>query len=331
MPSEKAFLEIQFFIIINKYSHILLTPYSIHMSYSPSVRSSRWMETRPSRFNVAKIYSLRLLNTWGNSKPYLSGDLFSDESDISFYSPRFRRLKPSRKQLRAAEVVFCPSSRLEEMLDSYGRNIKPKVIICGNDDHDFTELPLNLPDSVRHLFLQNSFIPNSNFVTSLPIGLENLRFGKNGFPKLMKNKLTWEERNQKIMLGPFGLTHPDRYEIRDKVSQNDDTIEIFTERLSPKELSEVSQRFKFVVSVRGNGVDTHRHWETAYRGSFAIVKKDSWSKNFVGFQLPFVLVDNFERRELIKIISQIKDSPKDPRSVKILWWPFWKSLIKEKL
>jgi hypothetical protein len=301
------------------------------MANSGSDNSSRWLEIRPSRINVAKTHSSRLLNNWGNSKPYLSGDLFADESDVSFFSPKFRRLKPTLRQIREARVVFCPSSKLELLLETYSGFLRPKILICGNDDRDFHALPINLPDSLKHVFLQNSFIPNSNLVTAIPIGLENLRWGKNGFPRLMRNEVPWEERSKKTMIGPFGLTHSERYEIRDSIGESNQFVELFRERLSPRELSIHSQKFRYVAAARGNGVDTHRHWETVYRGSYALVKRDNWFQNFENSDLPFLGLDSWTTNEIAVTTNRVTQPPTHPNNIKILWWPYWKSLINSKL
>jgi hypothetical protein len=301
------------------------------MTQSSSNLSFRWVEVRPSRASVFMTYANRAVNKWGNSKPFLSGDLFSDEADVSFFSPKFRRLKPSLKTIKQARVIFCPSSRLEEMLEAYSGIISPQVLICGNDDRDFVDLPPRLPKSLKHLFLQNSFIPNSKFVTSLPIGIENLRWGKNGFPRLMKNEIPWSEKVNKVMVGPYGLTHEARFQVRQSISQSSNLIELFESRLSPDELSAISQRFKFIASVRGNGVDTHRHWETAYRGSVALIQKSSWLSNFENSGLPFIGIDCFEEEEIQLITSQLDFTPSNPQNVPILWWPYWKSKIQNSL
>ena len=92
--------------------------------------SKRWVETRPSRLSVAAIHAKRFMHTWGNSKPFLSGDLFSDEADISYNSPRFRRTKPSLRDIKEARVVFCPSADVEEFFIRYQGLAKPSVLIC---------------------------------------------------------------------------------------------------------------------------------------------------------------------------------------------------------
>ena len=301
------------------------------MANSPEELEKRWVEIRPPRIEVAQTYARRFLNTWGNSSPYLSGDLFSDMSDISFNSPRFRRLKPSLRDIADAKVIFCPSQDLEYFFTKYKGYANPKILICGNSDRDFHFLPEGLPPTLRHIFLQNSFIPNSRYTTGLPIGLENLRWGKNGYPRLMKNQTKWSGRINKVMMGPFGLTHEERYQVRKNFKSSNECVDLFSTRLTPRELSRISQNYRFIAAVRGNGVDTHRHWEAAYRGSFSVVKKSLWSENFKSLDLPFLEVEDWSESELARIVISNETSPKNPSNVAALWWPFWKTEIGSKL
>jgi hypothetical protein len=49
----------------------------------------------------------------------------------------------------------------------------------------------------------------------------------------------------------------------------------------------------FVLCPRGNGIDTHRLWETLYMGSIPIVKKHNGYKEF--YDLPICFVDDWEQ------------------------------------
>jgi hypothetical protein len=64
----------------------------------------------------------------------------------------------------------------------------------------------------------------------------------------------------------------------------------------------------FVLCPRGNGVDTHRLWETLYMGSIPIVRKDIAHSDWM--DLPILFVDSWEevteerlRNELVRIQS----------------------------
>jgi hypothetical protein len=49
----------------------------------------------------------------------------------------------------------------------------------------------------------------------------------------------------------------------------------------------------FVLCPRGNGLDTHRLWETLYMGSIPIVKRDVGNREFE--DMPICFVDDWEQ------------------------------------
>jgi hypothetical protein len=84
--------------------------------------------------------------------------------------------------------------------------------------------------------------------------------------------------------------------------------------------------YSYVAAVRGNGVDTHRLWESLYRGSIPVIKRDLWANSLIQYNLPISLVDDWDEINLSSIISQAPIDF-DPQSTPALWWPYWKALI----
>jgi len=287
---------------------------------------SIWHEQKPSRLSVAYVYAKRISRWRRNSEPFLSGDLFADKSDISVFPPKYRGQQPSIRDIKEALVIFCPSNRLQEFLDLHRNNINAKVIIAGNSDFDFHELPSGIPKSVRQLFLQNSFISDSDLVTTLPIGIENLRWGVNGHPRLMKKDKNWSLRNNMLLMGPFGLTHSERYNLPYLFS-NDPNIKLVENRISPKLYSQLTNDYRYVAAVRGNGVDTHRFWESLYRGAMPVVKITKWSQSLRSFDLPFVEIRDWVPDDIYSIFSDTVSRDFNPSEIDSLWWPFWKNQI----
>ena len=64
-------------------------------------------------------YARRFYYYRRNSSPFLSGDLFADQSDVQMYSPKYRSKPPSLKDVADARVIFCPSHFLERFLEEY--------------------------------------------------------------------------------------------------------------------------------------------------------------------------------------------------------------------
>lgn len=293
--------------------------------------SSIWAEQIPSRLKVAKVYANRALYWRSNSSPFISGDLFADEADICMFPPRFRGKNPDLSQIKSAQVIFCPSDKLQDFLHTYGNTIRAKVIISGNSDFEFHTIPADIPKSVKQLFLQNSFVSNSPLVSTLPIGIENVRWGVNGFPKLMREGGPWESRENRVLIGPFGLTCPERIEVRENFLDFSDSYFFVKNRLTPKKYSSLMGKYRYVAAVRGNGVDTHRFWEALYRGSVPVVKRNVWLEGIRHLKLPFMEVYQWEPGELAEITEKKVNLSFNSKDLAPLWWPFWKKKIAEYL
>ena len=293
--------------------------------------SDVWKERRPSRTKVLHTYAKRCVRWRRNSAPYLTGDLFSDESDVSLYPPRFRRKPANLTAVREARVLFCPSDKLQEFLDEFHKQISARVIICGNSDYEFRNLPSNIPKSVRQMFLQNSFISKHQLVSSLPIGIENLRWGVNGNPKNLTLGGSWLQRRNEILIGPFGLTHQLRTEVWNTFLNSADGIKLIQDRLEPDEYTKISNETRYVAAVRGNGVDTHRLWETLYRGGVPIVLQDDWSGGMGKLGLPLLEVTSWSTQNLTQILKSERDLSFAPNQIPALWWPYWKKVIESYL
>ena len=289
--------------------------------------SNMWEEQRPSRLKVVQTYTKRAVRWRKNSSPYLSGDLFSDMSDVSMYPPRFRGKQPDLAAIRSAKVIFCPSDKLQDFLKEFHSDISAHVIICGNSDHEFKELPENMPKSVKQLLLQNSFISDHPLVTSLPIGIENLRWGVNGDPRNLTPGEVWSQRRNEILIGPFGLTHPIRLEVRNNFTDPVNGIKLIQSRLEPAQYARIANETRYVAAIRGNGVDTHRHWETLYRGGIPVIFRDAWSAGISELRLPFVEVTAWDAQQLHSITENDENLGFHSAQIPALWWPYWKELI----
>jgi len=240
-------------------------------------------------------------------------------SDISVYPPRFRGKQPGLSEIRSAKVIFCPSDKLTTFLDDYCDEISAKVIICGNSDFEFFNLPSNIPLSISQLFLQNSFISDDPLVTTLPIGIENFRWGVNGNQKSMSVGRSWGQRKNDILIGPVGLTHPIRTEVSKEFFKPIEGIKFIPNRIEPSEYDRLSKDVRFVAAVRGNGVDTHRHWETLYRGGIPIILEDGWSAGIDSLNLPFLKVAAWAPELLREVIRNEIDLGFSPGKISALW------------
>jgi hypothetical protein len=262
-----------------------------------------------------------------NSTPYISGDAFADLCDFVYNPPKWRNFNRD-VSISEAKSIFCKSHELQEMLDRHSKELSASVIICGNSDFEFHSLPLRIPESTKALFLQNSFISDNEFVFTIPIGLENFRLGVNGNPRFIRNSVIDRKSKRKILFGPLSPTHPIRDIVIKRFGQDDPRWEFVSGRISPKEYDVLTRQFHMIAAVRGNGVDTHRLWESLYRGLTPIVALDNWWNSLQEFFPQVVTISEWNPSEISKIpvLETFQPSNLPP-----LWMSFWEEKIRRYL
>ena len=97
--------------------------------------------------------------------------------------------------------------------------------------------------------------------------------------------------------------------------------------LQPKKMANISAEFKFVACPRGNGTDTHRFWETLYRGSIPVVKSSEWSKLIAELGIPVLQLKQWDFEEFIWAKSEFEFLHLNPADLPSLWLPYWKELF----
>ena len=281
---------------------------------------------RPSRLKVAYIYLKRISRWRRSSLPYISGDAFADLADYVHSPPKWRNFNSSTS-LRDAKIIYCRSHELQDFLNKNVGNLSAKVILAGNSDFEFHDVPINIPKSVRALFLQNSFISDNQFIFTIPIGIENFRLGVNGNPKYIgRKRLTFEKENR-VLFGPLSPTHPVRNSVISTFGNANNAWDLLLNRLSPREYDRVSQKFRFIAAVRGNGVDTHRLWEALYRGLTPVVIRDGWWSSMEDRYPQVQVINNWTICEIENLVQEETLKNFNAVEIEALWMPYWTKLI----
>ena len=272
-------------------------------------------------FNLG-VRARQLMYRNKTSEPYISGDSIARACDFEVY----KNSKNSKEEIAGAKSIFCSSEKLEQMLDEFGDVINAKVLVLGNADRDFYEVRASFPGSVKVVYLQNSHISDGFFQT-LPIGIENLRLGRNGLLNLFQTPVTKRKVAEKILVGPFSPTHSERMELVSWRQIKDERLHFQSEFLTPKTLADLAYSFKYIACPRGNGTDTHRFWEALYRGSIPVVKKSIWAQSIVELGLPVVQLSSWNFSEFCEKTKDLATYSFDPRSIPVLWMSHWKQVI----
>jgi hypothetical protein len=263
------------------------------------------------------------------SYPYLSGDLFARNADLHVTDNFFVNDLNLTRKVSEAKVIFVQSHLLQDFFQLFGDKVKAKILFAGNSDFEFRKPLQNVPQSLVGIYLQNSFISDNETIFTLPIGLENLRLGFNGLPKLFKDQIPWAEKTDRFLLGPFGNTHESRISIINILKNESHVLDYYSGYISPMSLKRISNRYKFVIALRGNGVDTHRVWESLYRGSLPAVMKDAWSDSLIKQGFDIGQLTRWSTEELIGLMQMRANS--EVRINEKLFWNYWHELIKSSI
>jgi hypothetical protein len=198
-----------------------------------------------------------------------------------------------------------------------------RILILGNSDYDLTKNDIDLLSHLNlEIYAQNLNHRALNF-NVLPIGLENRRLGVNGLKRYYKESFFKTPKQDKVLIGPFSMTHPERLDLLG-LKHEEGPWDFLEGRMKLAEYSKISSQYKFIACPRGNGLDTHRFWETLYRGSIPIVLRSTWSEMIQELGIPLLMVENWNAETLRKAIIDNLDF-EIPETIPALRMKFWKT------
>lgn len=168
-------------------------------------------------------------------------------------------------------------------------------IISHNGDVNI-DLSFKVPKCVRNWFTQNVDVIDEKIIP-LPIGLENSRWfqglhkrekmiAKVREPKNYKNLVYVNHNvatNPAKRLKPYEVLYGKPWATLERRANGDRFDEYLNDIYN----------HKFVVCPEGNGIDTHRVWETLYMGSIPIVK-DCITAELLYSYYPVVIVKDWD-------------------------------------
>ena len=183
------------------------------------------------------------------------------------------------------------------------------VLYIHNSDHSFIEEYKDLINSkiIKKIYTQNvdfDFeLDYYNKVTLLPIGIANSMWKHGNLLELysvMSNYYKFnKESNIYVNINPN--TYYYRKNILDKIVENGN-LKLSESKPYKDYLIELSKH-RFCLCIRGNGIDTHRFWESLYLGVIPVIINNSTTKctNFVNYlnklDIPFYEIksDNLDK------------------------------------
>lgn len=269
-----------------------------------------------------KIKARQSLYRNKTNTPFISGDSIAIECDYVISNQL--DIQNLTKLSIEPNVIFCRSDLVQNLKELAITFQKKPLLVSGNSDFDFKDYYALPHNQFRGFFLQNSFISDNKIVFTLPIGVENLRLGINGLPRYLKESNNLQNRSRRILVGPFSPTHLERNRLIEVAKENPKHFELIPEKMIPSQYSQITNFYKYVACPRGNGIDTHRFWETIYRGGIPVVLSSPWSKSLKILDIPFIEVENWSDAPNSVLNYEKSVAPPSSRKIESLWVPYWK-------
>jgi len=204
----------------------------------------------------------------------------------------------------------------------------PKRFNAGSSNDFFFDYN-TLPKNLVKWFGQNVDV-ESEILDSIPIGLENSCW----FPTIKKiDKINTIRVEEKKYINLLYINHNINTNLTERQkpydilkSKNWCTTEYGKNGENFEQYLKMLHSHIFVLCPSGNGLDTHRFWETLYVNSIPVVKRNLNNKFYTDLPICFIddweeLDENFLNEELIKI-------KKMEYNFEQLDFNFWKNKIK---
>lgn len=231
--------------------------------------------------------------------------------------------------LKEKNIVYTHTMYVKSLFEDI-RGLKAEFVIVSHNCDTNVDETFKVPSNVKKWYTQNVDVNNPK-IESIPIGLENDKWFKAiGKKEKMRKKLKEKKEYRNLVYLNVNVnTNPAErvpvYEfLQDKPWV---TVERGVNGKGFDQYLDNIYNHKYVPCPRGNGIDTHRLWETLYMGNVPIVKKDinTWFYN----ELPILYVNDWNEinKELLEDMWDTYNSGEWDREV--LTFEYWAKKIRD--
>jgi hypothetical protein len=284
-------------------------------------------------------------------KDFIQGNRFADMADFTF-SPEQKHMDdyynlPNTMvfcRLKDINIVFTTPFYAMELMGVIRKlgDYWKFIVVTHNGDNEVNDNGVGYMDGKGNYIKTDEFTVPANvikwyatnvntlapWVEAIPSGLENDRWR----PELRKKERmmeTWQQPKdiRNLVYVDFSTTWNvgERKRIY-SLLEGKPWVTSFRDGANFERFLDNVYNHKFVVCPRGNGIATHREWETLYMGSIPIMKRDLNNRFFTNLPICFVddwaeVTEEFLNSEFLRITMAEWDE-------KILTFDYWKNKIR---
>ncbi len=256
-----------------------------------------------------------------SSHPFLSGDTYrlSCEIDASSHD--------GLSELSIGnESVFTTPGQLQALLDYlifHGLALPKTSLVIHNGDESPDLATMDLLSTKFMRIYSTNWLESHPKIEPIPIGLENIRYLRNGIPSdfsRLRMRSGIDRKHRPIdLLVAFSLhTNPIERRAALSAARSVPGVKVVQNFMSSYKYLELVSQSKFVLSPPGNGPDCHRTWESIYLGAVPIVLESAWP--FKDFDLPVAQVSNWDEISSVVKGSKVFEFP-SPEQIHDLFTP----------
>lgn len=257
---------------------------------------------------------------------YVSGDSFREYCDFVFdeLDSSFNPL-----EVTDGDAIFVKTDYLPRFFKNIHPYIRSRyVIVTHNSDHKVDETCLEYLNDNKIIawFAQNMDCRHKKLIP-IPIGLANRCWNHGNVFVMDEIKKRDFEKKYLAYLNISQGTYP--YERIEVISHFYDMSFCFSKQKTDFKnyLIDVACS-KFVISPRGNGLDTHRLWEALYLKAIPIVKTSSLDPLYE--DLPVLIIQDWKDVTEEFLTEKYKEMQNRNYSLRKLDIKYWYGLIDEK-
>jgi hypothetical protein len=230
---------------------------------------------------------------------FIQGQRFWEIADMVYYPKGAKDCNPLENTycpcaLKERNIIYTHTMYVRQLFEEIKKLKCVFVIVTHNCDENVDD-SFQVPNNVIKWFTQNVNTSNPK-IEAIPIGLENDKWFKNVHKKekMEATLRTPKKYKNLVYLNSNIKTNPKErqplYDLFEKepwcTSFHGANGEGFDEYLND------IYNHKFVFCPDGNGIDTHRLWETLYMGTIPIIKLNKNTRQFS--HLPLYFVEEWE-------------------------------------
>ncbi len=266
-----------------------------------------------------------------SSKPYVSGDSFKKISDHIF--DKSEEMKIS--DIKENDLIFVQTEYLQNFIKEYLPDINTYfILLTHNSSITINENHLKMIGDKEFKWFASNLnvsILKDKRIEVLPFGIKNRKNLSEGRLNTFSFDIPHHDnKKNKIYSSINILKNKDRVDVL-RISKESKIVDSKNYANRKRYIKDLSL-YKYNICPSGEGVDTHRFWESLIVKTIPIVKKSDFIENLNRFNIPMLILESWEElydiseNDLSSLYEKYLKQFKENNFVKL---EFWLELINQ--